>query len=48
MNLLVSDSALIDSTFDETFRWQTSLTEYAYATDLLHDSYEYEIPESER
>jgi hypothetical protein len=48
MNLLGSDSALLDSTFDATLRWQASLSEYAYEADLLDDRYEYEAPESGR
>jgi hypothetical protein len=48
MNLLGSDSVLIDPTFDEIVRWQTNLLEYAHASDLLHDSYEYEDTESGR
>ena len=42
MNLLVSDSVLIDPMFEETVRWQESLHEYAYSMDLARDSYEYE------
>jgi hypothetical protein len=42
MNLLVSDTALLDPTFDAPLRWQTSLTEYVYEAELLDDRYEYE------
>jgi len=48
MGLLVSDTVLIDPTFEDTARWQASLTEYAYATDLPYDGYEYESSESSR
>jgi hypothetical protein len=39
MNLLVTDSVLIDPMFEETVRWQESLREYAYSLDLTHDGY---------
>jgi hypothetical protein len=48
MNLLASDSMLLDPTFDETARWTTSLIEYVLSAEPRYDGYEDDAPEAGR